>query len=113
MTKKKEKWVPCTFVSVWDDESTELESKAEVNLITGEINVLETHSGEKVSTLDREYIKVIINDDEKEFDVCSECHNYVEGFQGMWDDGCGDYCEHHGCPACSGDPLHRNWYQYG
>lgn len=47
---------PCQFVSVWDGESTVLETAAEVDMDTKEVINRETVDIEGVDTLDKEYI---------------------------------------------------------
>lgn len=47
-----------------------------------------------------------------EYSICPECGNHVIGFQGFWDDDTGDCVSHHGCSACSGEPLHHDWLAF-
>lgn len=65
--------VKCTFVSVWDC-GTEIETPAKVHLHTGELVVDSIDVDDyDLNMLEREYI--ILGDDE--FEVCSECHEYI------------------------------------
>ena len=62
-----------TITSVWDGE-IEIISKATLNTKTGEISVMECSEADGLDILDREYFT---DENGKEYDMCSECHQYI------------------------------------
>jgi len=84
-----------TFTSDWDD-GIEVTSKASLNTETGEISVMESSDVEGLDILDREYFT---DENGKEYEVCSECHQYIRKCE-MVDDYVGNGL--HAMYACMG-----------
>ena len=61
-----------TFTSVWD--GIEITTPAELDLETGEINILETVNADGLEILDEEFFT---DEDGKNYNVCPECHEFI------------------------------------